>query len=515
MSVKTISLNIMMSYPVKWTKQQVLRDIIQNFYDDAGADGFFKKLKINYKADIEKVTLSINSNGFNYEWLLHMGASTKQGNPGKFAGFYGEGFKIASLCAIRDYNWKIKMCSRDWSIDVCNISTVIDNNPVQQLAYNVTEGCPFSPITALSIESFAAADVELLNEIILGFYYPENPLFGKLIYQNEYISIYERSKQIKPLSLPSSFDLTGDGIVYIGYQARGSFSQPLVICNHKFKINGRDRHNIYSGTIIDIIIDTIDYINAKTAFYLLEKLEKYWYDYPDNKKDVDSWYSVIRKLIRKIVYFDSNLKEEFIKKYPNLVVCEQSTTIHMRNKKKQALTWGKHNLQNSHLVQDSFSLLGYETIVNLCEKAGGFNILKIPDYNEQKLIKILEEAAKDIFSDFFALYPNCLIIENDTSVYSGVANLLPNKKITYNNYGYAFRYTLTYIAIKKSSLTKENFAKAFSTYCHELSHCFGGDASAVFSKVLTDIISLLIKETECIQKYYHQWADCFNTTGYT
>ena len=76
--MKTIPLNIMMSYPVKWTKHQVLRDIVQNFYDDTGLLGFYKKFKTNYTADDNTVSISVSSKGFSYEWLLHMGASTKQ-----------------------------------------------------------------------------------------------------------------------------------------------------------------------------------------------------------------------------------------------------------------------------------------------------------------------------------------------------------------------------------------------------------------------------------------------------
>jgi hypothetical protein len=34
------------------------------------------------------LVFSMESDGFSYEWLLHMGASTKQEQSGKFAGFF-------------------------------------------------------------------------------------------------------------------------------------------------------------------------------------------------------------------------------------------------------------------------------------------------------------------------------------------------------------------------------------------------------------------------------------------
>jgi hypothetical protein len=232
--MKTIPLNIMTSYPVKWTKQQILRDIVQNFYDDTGAKNFYKAFKIKYESINSIISMSIASKGFSYEWLLHMGASTKQDAPGKYAGFFGEGFKMASLCALRDHNWKIEMRSRDWSIEVCTITTLLDGKPLQQLAYNVTEGCAYSPETVLTIQPFTKSDADLLDEVVLGFYFPENPLFGSPIFENEYAAIYERSMKQIPASMPTGLDIRGEGIVFIRYQARGSFNLPLVICNHQF-----------------------------------------------------------------------------------------------------------------------------------------------------------------------------------------------------------------------------------------------------------------------------------------
>jgi len=103
-----------------------------------------------------------------------------------------------------------------------------------------------------------------------------------------------------------------------------------------------------------------------------------------------------------------------------------------------------------------------------------------------------------------------LIIENDSSVYNGTANLLKNKNNTYNSHGYLYRYTLINIAIKKSSLVRDGFTKAFSTYCHELSHCFGGDNSSVFSHALTDLITMITEKSECLAFFNSLWIEHFD-----
>jgi hypothetical protein len=507
--MKIIPLNIMLSYPVTWKKEQILRDIIQNFYDDVGKNNFGEAFKTEYDPIASVAALTVEGKGFNYEWLLHMGASTKQDKPGIFAGFFGEGFKVAALCALRDFNWKINMCSRDWAIEVITSDISIDDKSLQQLAYRFEEGLPDSNKTVLTLSSFSKEDYILLEDVALSFYYPENPLLGERIFESEYAAIYERSKRPKPSYFPEGLDLKGDGLVFIGFQVRGAFIKPLVICNHRFNTRERERHDVFFGTVLDMLVDLVDLIDANTCFYLLEQLERYWYNYPKNKWDTDSWYPLIRKLIRKIVYYDEPLIHDFKTKYPELVVCEKPLNQYMKNRKTQALGWMKQSLPDAVPVQDSFSLLGYHTIVDLCEKSGGFNITRTPVTHESALIGILEEAVKEIMPDFFTDYPPCLIIDNESASVSGMAKLQKNKEIKYNNCGYRFRYKLSQIEIKRSLLTKDNFSNAFSTYCHELCHCFGGDASASFSASVTDVMAHITEYNEVLGKYSRLWREQF------
>jgi len=467
--MKTVPLNIMLSYPVTWKRHQILRDIIQNFYDSVDMAQFHEVFRTSYDVDKGIATISIKSEGFNYEWLMHMGASTKQDRPGKFAGFFGEGFKVAALCALRDHKWIITMRSRNWELEVCALETTLDDRTLKQLAYNIKEGLPTAAETVLTISSFSQEDADILENVVLGFYYPANPLFGKCVFENEYAAIYERSEMKKPTSMPLGYDLSGDGIVFIGFQARSSFPFPLILANHSFKTEERERNEIYSGTVMNVILDMIEEFDPKACYYLLERLEKYWYDYPDKKKDVKSWYPVIRKLIRKIVYY-SSLVNDFVKSHPKLAVCEQATSIYTRNRKHQALSWKKLYMPDVRLVQDSFCIMGYDTIVDLCEKAGGFNATRLPSLREMEMLKVLDSAAQEIYGDFLKDYPLCVIIENESSAFNGTAKMSKRKDKMQNNRGHRFRYDVSQIEIKKVLLERNGFSVAFATYSHELCH---------------------------------------------
>jgi hypothetical protein len=85
--MRTIELNIAFGYPVFWNKFKVLRDIVQNFYDALGAERFGKEFRTDYDEVGQRATLSSEGGGFDYRWLIHIGASSKQGKDSGYAGF--------------------------------------------------------------------------------------------------------------------------------------------------------------------------------------------------------------------------------------------------------------------------------------------------------------------------------------------------------------------------------------------------------------------------------------------
>lgn len=98
-------LNLVMSYPVKWTVFAVMRDYVQNFYDAVGPDRFGKDFSYIYNAETKTLKMQADRD-FSMDWLTCIGASSKRNLPMQ-VGKFGEGFKIASLIAYRDYGWVV------------------------------------------------------------------------------------------------------------------------------------------------------------------------------------------------------------------------------------------------------------------------------------------------------------------------------------------------------------------------------------------------------------------------
>ena len=511
MSMKTVKLNLMLSYPVDWSKWQVLRDIIQNFYDDAGYESFSKLFNHRYREESGtkgSLILSMKSTGFNYEWLIHIGATTKQESQNKFAGFYGEGFKLAAMCALRDYAWSMEVRSRNWRLLVTTIDTVIDGKVLRQLAYQIEENIEFSDQTIITIGNFDKEDLPTVEAAVQNFYYPENPLLGELIWRNNYGSIYKRSEIPKPKQLPTSYECGGDGLVFLAYQARGSFVAPIVLCNHHFKTRDRDRKTIGRGTVQDVIIDLSYTMSSQAAMFLLNSMQKFWYTYPNSQRDVESWYATVRKLIIQMRR-DESVVREFREQNPHLVVCERPTNKMMESRRSHALDWQRMCQPQLIMVQENFSLLGYANIIDVCEAAGGFNVTRGPLGDEVEALKILQDAAKTVLGDFVFEFPHCMVIHNESSIHAGRAHVIANKEKKINRMGHRIRYLIDHIEIKKGLLNADYFMEAFATYCHELCHCFGGDASRTFSQALTDVIALTVQKQSELVIFQEQWRQCF------
>ena len=239
--MKSVSVNIVMTYPVHWTKYQVLRDFVQNFYDSVGHIDWRQRFCYEYNNSV--IYMWIKNVSFNYEWLMHIGASTKTGHSKEYAGFFGEGFKIASLCGLRDYGWEIQMMSGDWHIDVTEIEQFIDQTPVKMLAYNISSVNKVEE-TRLVLKNISLSDYSLFKTVLDSFFGADNPIMGKQLWMGREGAVFLRSKIPINRNLPVTENFGRKGAVFCGYQMLGTNPFDLVVCLHNYKKDDRERRSI-------------------------------------------------------------------------------------------------------------------------------------------------------------------------------------------------------------------------------------------------------------------------------
>jgi hypothetical protein len=180
----------------------------------------------------------------------------------------------------------------------------------------------------------------VLESALLSFFYEENPLFGEKILDSPEVAVFHRSKIPKPYYYPSTYNYSGEGIIFAGYQALGSFKYPLIFCHHRFRLDDRERNSFYKMDIVKVINEVVNHISPEAAVKILYIFKNLWYRYPQKKYDFESWFSIINKLVR-IISHSSEQTRLWRERNPDLLVaCSvKRKDIPRHNLRRQALNW--------------------------------------------------------------------------------------------------------------------------------------------------------------------------------
>lgn len=503
-------LNIVATYPVRWTKYKVFRDFIQNFYDSVGFLKWNELFQYEYRDNI--LSMWIEGIHFNYEWLMHIGASTKTANSESNAGYFGEGFKIASLCALRDFGWNVEMRSDNWMLSVLFQEQKIDEQKVRMLAYDIEETAN-EKRSQLILSPITDSEFRLFEQVLYAFYYPENPLFGAKIWEGREGAVYERGKSEYYSELPYTRDFGKKGTVFCAYQLLGSNPFNLAICLHRYKRGDRERNSLYSFDVIDVFKAISHHIDAYGAVGMLEKMRRYWNSHSIKLIDIHTWAPVISNLIYKISQ-SQEMTEYFCKQHPNLLPLKQVYSISDKNRRRQARAWLTRQEKKYLLVQEDFCRLGYQTLEEVCDKSGGFVVNDRANDDENQGFEVLENLVKVLYDGFFEFagkMPERRIITNECASYHGMVTVFHKNKPRINKRGLFIRYELGEIYLKKSIFSAEGYYDGVATYVHELCHVFGGDASNAFSQGLTHAMEILLINTAIVEKFRKQWRTLFES----
>lgn len=493
------ALNIVYSYPVKWSLTKLLSDFIQNFFDAIGPENFSKNFKHTY---LDNTLRLISHEAFSIEWLYFFGASTKRNQNISYAGKFGEGFKVASLIAHRDYNLEISMESLNWKLTVTKTAGKIENKDVMFLAYDITERSNTNE-TILTLKGIKENDYKDFIELLKDFYYKGNSILGECIFKNSKIGLYKSKER------EQSF-----GRIYINYLSRKTIKIPLIICHNHFAISrdDRDRDTVYESEIKQIIVDVVESLPIKKCIVTLEYLEKYWScNFSENKIGF-AYKFLIEKLVHEISE-DRNAVEYFKKKYKAKYIAKFYG--YGQNDSLIVKAWYRHQNKSSSkkiIVPKSFYWLGIQRIYDVCLKHGGLNTTRKPSNEEYKYLSILTEIVNKFFNELvsYSNLPDCEIITNNESPVHGLAHCQEIKGKTNKKYNLKVVSNIYTIKLKFNLFSNTTFAQALTTYLHELLHQYGGDASKQFNKALFFMNSIILSNLSNFEEYETRWKTITN-----
>ena len=359
------------------------------------------------------------------------------------AGYFGEGFKIASLCAIRDYHWNVEMSSGDWKLSVIKENHTIDQKKAEMLAYEI-QTVDFQSKSMLRLSPISGDEYQLFKNVILSFFYYGNPLLGEKIWEDSIGAVYYCNENAYRSPLPYTIDFGRKGTVFCSYQLLGSNPFGLSVCLHTYKKADRERKTLYSFDVIHVFETLSRYISPDASIKVLEKMRRYWNSFPKRHIDINSWDTVICNLIRNITESTAAI-QKFRAKYPNLLCRRVVHSIKEKNRRSQARAWLSAQEKKYLIVQSAFERIGYPTLEEECECQGGFVVNDRPEEYENSGFIILENLTAEVYSSFFNIennMPERKIIRNTNASYHGMATVYRKRETLYNSHGIQIRYDI-------------------------------------------------------------------------
>ena len=491
-------LNILFSYAVKWSAYKVFRELVQNMYDAAGPETFGCRFSHTYSGGTLRMCMD---ESFSIDWLLYMGASTKR-DGGVHAGRFGEGFKVAALVAMRDFDLQVRMESQDWRMRVARIPKEVDGRQVEQLAYEV-EGREDDGQTTLEVLGVKKAEYGSFLAAVESFYFAENPGLGRRISSSRLHAVHAVKEG------------ENHGMVFASLQNRGRLAGfPLIVCDHAYTPDGddRDREDFADGDARECVRRALARLSPAEALDALGEVRTRW-DGRKRKGMFDS-AKALEVLVRGVSR-DDRCAAAFLEEYgPGIAARIGSGTS--RNRSMMARSWFARSKYKGvvQVVSPCFKALGIKGIEELCEESNGFCVTRRPTREERASLTVIRECAEDLFSGLFSyesVPPVEIVMDNEAPVLGLAHTRKAGRREA--EAGFAVKREVDKVFVGESCVKEELFGEALATYLHELLHQRGGDSDKAFHDALVDMNASILRAGRRLDEYERRWRDTFREGG--
>ncbi len=167
--VKTLTSAVTTAWGVNWDEVYVARDLMQNFFD-ANRD---RLAEVRVERDGTDVRISAPA-PFNLERLFYLGSEKGEDDIGQ----YGEGFKVAATCLLRDHAVTPVAASGRDVLCLRIAEQAVADTQLYPVEYDFYRSAEEIPGTVLLLAGCSRKLAQALYEGLSHFFHAENPLLG-------------------------------------------------------------------------------------------------------------------------------------------------------------------------------------------------------------------------------------------------------------------------------------------------------------------------------------------------
>jgi hypothetical protein len=340
-----------------------------------------------------------------------------------------------------------------------------------------------------------------LQQGLLDFFFPENPLFGELIGKGDNYTIYSCSSMAIPCN---QYAPELKGILYINNLARGRLPFPLIVnFKSKYYSDLRSRPILNGIDTYTNLYECMEEWTPRQSATVLRMLQNSWSDDASLEYGDNTNYYYVCQLVRNIVK-DKVLAETFAKDMENYCYFEKKTGDNIRNTYiNEAMRWWKSNPNGKRKINPIFRLLGAENMVETYLRTNSGSFRK-PTKQEQDKYNILSACITCIIP--FLSVEDIPLVEIDPEGKSKYSPLQFASRV-YMKKSHGRCYKIDKLILQEQDFDEDAFSSTLLKLSEDMLQIYGSSRSARYNAVFTHLGEYLLSGSDIIDRAQPAWKE--------
>lgn len=482
---RTLTSSVTTAWGVNWSEVYIARDLMQNFFD-ANRDCL---ATVQVKVERNDVAITAPT-PFNLERLFYLGSEKGEDDVGQ----YGEGFKVAATCLLRDHNVTPIIASGHDVVCLRVADRAVADTDLYPVEYDFYRSDLPLVGTALILPGCSGKLIRALSQGLSHFLYDGNPLLGAKRWSNyrDEFSIYDSQD--------------GHGHIFYRKLKRGEMEGiPIVLVINKQyqqiekKISKDRDRNAFGGEVMELFYNHfarygVDHDAARQRI-LVEAARSYW----------QKGHPLIREVSKVAPYGGwpaAITRELFGNRY-----CARSSRHHDLAQQLEIEGMERRWREEGKLMlPEYFQRFGVPSAGNelkrLHEQAleeEKRQAQRAPTAAEEQGIRLLSKVLQELAPEVFAFFSK----GSTTYAVARTETLLGALR---SGRGYGSR-----IVFLAESVFVADFSAGLATFLHEHAHIFGHDGSRGFTDALTNLLEKVVRYRSSFDEWEAEWNGICDT----
>jgi hypothetical protein len=469
------------SWGVDWNETYIARDLMQNFFD-ANQE---QLPQVQVIVEGTKVTISAPAK-FELARLFYLGSEKGDGDIGQ----YGEGFKAAAVCLLRDHGIEPIAVSGDQIVYLRVDSEKIAGTELQPVVYYLLRSSENHDGARLILRGCSKNLIRALQDGLSHFFYEQNPLLGIKLWSSwdHDFAVYAAKTNV--------------GHVFYHRLKRGEIPDiPVILVINKGygriekKIKSDRDRNAFGGELMEVFYQIFARSGVKSdqagQQAIVSVARNCWVrGHPLLKEIAEAgrYHNEWPLAKTKAVFGDQFYARSSTQDQAQALQYENWERA-WREKGRQALPayFSRFGVINAYAYGEELKRKAHE------EAKARHN--RLPTYAEQRSIKTLTDALRD-----FAPVIMKIFAKRTTSYSVAETEIILGELREKRNYQ-------SREVFLSSAVFVADFAEALAIFLHEHSHIFGYDGSRGFTDALTELMETLVRERKNLDAYEVKWNE--------